>query len=165
MSFVNALRGFFAGMGGEGEARHDPPDARLAAAALAVHAIAVDGEVSESEKLTLRRVLKQSYKLDEKEAEALIRQARELDQEAVDLFAFTSRLKRALSIEERRDVVTMLWELVYADGTVHELEDNLVWRVAELLDIPTRDRVILRQRFLAGDEGDTGEGDDGADGD
>ncbi|MGE0231516.1 MAG: TerB family tellurite resistance protein, partial [Flavobacteriaceae bacterium] len=117
------------------------------------------------EKQTLRRVLKASYNLDEKEAEALIRQARELDQEAVDLFAFTSRIKRALSIEERRDVVTMLWELVYADGAVHELEDNLVWRVAELLDIPTRDRVLLRQRFLAGAEDEPGKDEPGEDGD
>ena len=164
MSFVNALRGFFAGLGGEGEERRDPPDARLAAAALAVHAIAVDGEASAEEKRALRRVLKDSYSLDEKETEALIVQARALDREAVDLFSFTSRLKRALSIEERRDVVAMLWELVYADGAVHELEDNLVWRVAELLDIPTRDRVVLRQRFLAttgqgGDAGDEAVGD------
>jgi uncharacterized tellurite resistance protein B-like protein len=40
----------------------------------------------------------------------------------------------------------MLWEIVYADGKANELEDNLLWRAADLLHVPTRDRVLLRQR-------------------
>ena len=42
-------------------------------------------------------------------------------------------------------IVEMLWEVVMADGLVHEFESNLVWRVAELLGVSTRNRVILKQ--------------------
>ncbi len=37
----------------------------------------------------------------------------------------------------------MLWEVVMADGVIHEFESNLVWRTAELLGVSTRDRVTL----------------------
>ena len=52
--------------------------------------------------------------------------------------------------------IELMWELVYADGVRHELEDNVVWRVAELLGVSDRDRVFMRQRAAeragAGDE-------------
>ena len=43
----------------------------------------------------------------------------------------------------------MMWDLVYADGAVHEFEDNLIWRVAELLAVPTRARMRLKQAARA----------------
>ena len=39
----------------------------------------------------------------------------------------------------------MMWKLVYADGTVHEFEDNAVWRVAELLGVPAQTRIRLKK--------------------
>ena len=56
---------------------------------------------------------------------------------------------RSLSGEERLKFIELLWEIVYSDGENHELEDNLVWRVAELLGVDGRDRVLLRQAVQA----------------
>ena len=39
----------------------------------------------------------------------------------------------------------MLWEIAMADRVVHEFESNLVWRVAELLGVSARDRVLMRK--------------------
>ncbi|MGE0844754.1 MAG: TerB family tellurite resistance protein [Flavobacteriaceae bacterium] len=145
MTLVDSIRSLFAASkDGRGD---EPLDARLAAAALAVHAIAVDGDVTEDEKRTLREVLQREYSLGERETKLLIEEARARDREAVDLFAFTSVLKRNLDAEGRRRVVAMLWRLAYADGEVHEFEDNLVWRIAELLGVPARERVLLRQEM------------------
>ncbi|WP_346433049.1 TerB family tellurite resistance protein [Breoghania sp.] len=36
--------------------------------------------------------------------------------------------------------------MVFADGEIHEFEDNIVWRVSELLGISTSDRLALRRR-------------------
>ncbi len=40
----------------------------------------------------------------------------------------------------------MLWNIAFADGVVDEFEENTIWRIAELLGVSTRDRVLLRQR-------------------
>jgi uncharacterized tellurite resistance protein B-like protein len=46
----------------------------------------------------------------------------------------------------RLRIVEMMWELVYADGTVSEFEDNVVWRASDLLGISSRDRLELKHR-------------------
>lgn len=130
----------------ESEPVFDATDPRVATAALAVHAIAVDGIVDEPEKVKLRLLMQQKFDLSDDETSRLIAEARRRDLEAIDLYAFTSVLKRALDEDGRRGVVEMLWELVYADGEVHEVEDNFIWRVAELLGISSRERIALRKR-------------------
>jgi len=32
----------------------------------------------------------------------------------------------------------------------HELEDNVVWRVAELVGVESRDRILMRQKVREG---------------
>jgi hypothetical protein len=49
----------------------------------------------------------------------------------------------------------MLWDIAYADGVADEFEENTIWRIAELLGVSTRDRVLLRQR-VAGRATQTG---------
>ena len=75
--------------------------------------------------------------------------ATEAEQEAVDLYHFTSLLNRSLDEDGRRRVIEMMWEIVYADGRVSEFEDNLIWRAADLLGVSTRERIELRRRVAA----------------
>ena len=42
-----------------------------------------------------------------------------------------------------------MWEIVYADNRVTELEDNLIWRAADLLGVSGRERIELKQRVAA----------------
>lgn len=121
-------------------------DPRLAAAALMVHTITIDGVIAGEEKEMLQKALQNKYQLSLEETAELIDEASAADKEAVDLYGFTSVLKRKLDEDERLDILAMIWDMVYADGVVHEFEDNLVWRIAELLGISSRDRMILKKR-------------------
>jgi hypothetical protein len=47
----------------------------------------------------------------------------------------------------------MMWEIVYADGRRDELEDNLLWRAADLLGVSPRERIELRRRIGGEDIG------------
>jgi len=118
---------------------------RLAAAALLVHASAIDGHVDPAERRKLKTLLQARFDLDGHAVRQLLDEAGEREAESVDLYRFTSVLCRELDQEGRKRVVEMLWEVAMADGIVHEFEANLVWRVAELLGVSTRDRVRLRK--------------------
>jgi len=39
-----------------------------------------------------------------------------------------------------------MWEIAYADDHVSEFESNLIWRAADLLGIPSRERLELGRR-------------------
>jgi uncharacterized tellurite resistance protein B-like protein len=122
-------------------------DYRLAATALLVHAAAIDGEMSQSERDKLHDVIKQRFALDEEAAAELIAKATAAEQESVDLYHFTRLLNRSLDEPGRARVIEMMWEIVYADGQRDELEDNLLWRAADLLGVSPRERIELRRRI------------------
>lgn len=119
-------------------------DYRLAAAALLVHIASVDGRFDAVEEARLRALVEQRFGLDRAAASSLLEEAWECEREAVDLYRFTSVLKRALDEASRAQIVEMLWEMAYADGAVHEFEENVVWRVAELLGVSARDRIAMK---------------------
>jgi uncharacterized tellurite resistance protein B-like protein len=130
-------------------------DYRLAAVALLVHAAAIDGDMSRSERDKLHAVVKRRFSLDEASADELIDKATLAEHESVDLYHFTSLLNRVLDEEGRARVIEMMWEIVYADGRRDELEDNLLWRAADLLGVSQQERIELRQR-IAKEAGEPG---------
>ncbi len=131
---------------GSGADSHDP---KLAVAALLVHLAAVDGQVTDEERAAIRGVLQDQYDLDEAAVDLLIRQATERDAAAVDFYAFTSTLS-TLSSQDRIEIIRMMWLVVFADSKNHEMEDNMVWRVAELIGVSSRERTILRNQISKG---------------
>ncbi|WP_424993068.1 TerB family tellurite resistance protein [Oceaniradius stylonematis] len=145
--------------GADGAAAAEPHSPQLAAAALMYHVIQADGVLRPVERERFAAVLGEEYSLDKTELETLIKAARQADGEAVDLYRFTSILMNTMSASDRIGFIEILWEMVYADGVRHELEDNVVWRISELLGVSGRDRVLMRQRVQerlgieGGDEG------------
>lgn len=131
------------------ETRFGADDYRLSVAALLVHAMAIDGFVAEHEREVLAGLLRRRFDLSKDDTEALIAAAEAADSEAVDLYGFTSVLKRKLDDSERARIIEMMWEMAFADGEVHEFEDNLIWRVAELLAVPSATRISLKQAVRA----------------
>ncbi|MCY6383308.1 TerB family tellurite resistance protein [Hoeflea prorocentri] len=140
---------FIQSLGGEEQRDVTHDDPRVAAAALFFHVIDADGVSDPAEREKLSELLEQQYSLNKTELQKLIDAGKQAEDEAVDFYAFTSVLKRSLDAEQRVKFIELLWELVYADGERHELEDNVVWRVAELLGVSDRDRVLMRQRVAA----------------
>jgi len=141
-----AIRRFFARVTGESEdVATGENEVRLAIAALLFHVIAVDGVVLEEERAALTELLERRFDLAPDEAAALLAAAEVADAEAVDLYGFTSVIKRELDQAERDRLIGMMWKMVYADGKVHEFQDNVVWRVAELLGVPSQTRIRLKQ--------------------
>jgi uncharacterized tellurite resistance protein B-like protein len=131
---------------------------QLAATALLIHVISLDGEPSEVEKRKLHGLIEARFGLDPGSADRLISQAMLAEGEAVDLYRFTSVIMREVDDAGRLRIIEMMWELVYVDGKVTEFEDNVVWRAAELLGISSRDRIDLKHRVAARVSGATAEG-------
>jgi uncharacterized tellurite resistance protein B-like protein len=118
---------------------------QVAAAALLFTVMDADGVRQESELARLSLLLSERFGIEGDALESLIKRGEQAERESVDLFQFTSVLVK-LDESERLSLIEIIWEVVYADNEVHELEDNLVWRIAELIGISTRDRMLLKQK-------------------
>ena len=96
-----------------------------------------------------RQILSEAYGLSGEALDKLVTAGGEADEDAVDLYTFTSLLKRHLEPPQRVEFVGLMWEIAFADGELHELEDNTLWRIAELLGVDRRDRILERQKAKA----------------
>lgn len=148
---IDRIRALFAGL--DAPARREPPasvhDKHLAAAVLMVEAACLDGEFDADERRKIRGIVEESFELNSEEAGTLLAEAEAAQSDANHLVRFTRAIKEAYPPEERDALIEMLWEVVYADGVVHDYEASLLRRVVGLLYVSDRDSGAARKRVLA----------------
>jgi uncharacterized tellurite resistance protein B-like protein len=143
---LDRLQAFFQSMTQDRpRAVFSPDDPRIAVAALCLQVMEADGVVRDAEREKLREILKEQYELTGDALDALIAAGQDAESEAVDYYRFTTELKRQLNEEQRQQLVGLLWDIVYADGTRSEMEDHAIWRIADLLGVSGRERIVQRQ--------------------
>jgi uncharacterized tellurite resistance protein B-like protein len=126
--------------------KFEDTDCRVATAALLTRVATVNSEMSEARREKLHAVLKSCFGLDDVTTVQLIHDAAAADRSAVDLYHFTRQLNGVLDSEGRQRIVKMMWQVIYVDERVNELESNIIWRTADLLGVSSRERIELRQR-------------------
>ena len=151
MSLWNRLVNFVEGVNDDEGRLKDmhEEELRVASAALLINAGSIDGKFDSNERQKVKALLQRRFDLKPDELKRLFQEASAEEREAVDLYRFTKVLCRNLDQDGRKRIVVMLWEVVMVDGVVDEFEANLVWRVAELIGVSTRDRVTLRKMVEA----------------
>ena len=121
---------------------------RLATASLLYRAGNIDGNISETELNKLTKILKTHFDLSDTELNSLMETARKDESQSVDLYGFTKVITDQLDQAGRIKVVELIWQVILADDIIDEYEANLVWRVAELIGVSTRDRILLKQKVM-----------------
>lgn len=134
--------------GGAGARTHGLDELQLAAAALLVEAARMDDDYDDQERTLIAGLLRDRFSLDADDTEALVAAADEATEDLVEVYGFARRVKDAFDHEERIRMVEMLWEVVYADGEVHDHEANLLRRVSGLIYVSDRESGDARKRVL-----------------
>jgi uncharacterized tellurite resistance protein B-like protein len=109
---------------------------RLASAALMIEGLHADYSVNQDELDILRDTLQQNFGISQDEALELIQLAKAERTEATDYYQFTSLINEYYTQQQKRDLVTHLWQMAYADRTIHKFEEHLVRRLSDLLHVP-----------------------------
>ncbi len=139
--------------GGKSSARGGTDEVQLAAAALLIEAAHIDDHVDPRERAVIDRILERRFKLSPAAARQLVVAAEQASERSTQLFRFARIINDRFSLEQRIELMEMLWEVVQADGTVDALEDTLLRRIGGLLYVPDRERGAARQRVLQRREG------------
>lgn len=121
---------------------------QLAVAALLIEAARMDESFDASERETIERLLAAKFDLPPAEVQALIEAAEERSRNATQYFPFTRAILKRMTTEQRVEIIEMLWEVAYADGTLDAHEDMLLRQIAGLIHVPDRDRGLARKRAM-----------------
>lgn len=124
-----------AGFTGRGGRTLAEDDHRVAAAALLVHTMAVDGAIARAERDRVIRMIERGFAVDTRLAGEIVARAERQDRETVDITDFTHLVRRALDAPGRERFIAMMWEVSFVDGKAHEFEETVIDRVAELLGV------------------------------
>lgn len=125
------------------------PDLRLSVAVLLLEAARQDDRFDAEERAVIARLLTRKFDLSAEECEALLVAGEARAAQMVQLHGHTQDVFEEMPPDERVHLVEMLWEVAYADGVLDPEEDLLIRRVAGLIYITDRDRVLARQRVVA----------------
>jgi uncharacterized tellurite resistance protein B-like protein len=126
-----------------------PDETRVAVAALLVLAANADQVYSNDERTQIERVLADRFKLSAEQAAALRAEGEAAEHAAMDIYKFTSSIKRLIPYEERASVLEAMWRVVLADAVREMHEDALMRRVTDLLGLDPRESIDARRRVQA----------------
>ena len=120
----------------------------IAAIALLIEAAVMDGDFDDQERRGIANLISGHFGLGSDETQALIDTGEKAAEQSNQLFAFASVIKQGFEVEDRIEMIEMLWDVACADGEVHDYEANLVRRVAGLIHVSDRESGQARKRAM-----------------
>jgi uncharacterized tellurite resistance protein B-like protein len=147
MSFITSLRSALREVTGSEEAAPDHEE-RLTVAALLLLVCRVDGTVLKQEERSLPVLLRSYFGMSDDMAVRLVEEA-EAEAESVDpAMSIADRIARDIPEAERPRLIELAYRVAAIDGSVHEFEDDLIWRIARLLEISAEEVAAHKEQAL-----------------
>ena len=114
---------------------------RLATAVLMIDVARADHVFDESEFDTVLQLVEAHFGLSAEQSAELVVDASARAEDLVDIHEFTKLLHDYLTEDEKVQIVSLLWQIAYADGRLDKYEDSLVLKISDLLHV-SRGRVM-----------------------
>ncbi|MGV2872977.1 tellurite resistance TerB family protein [Colwellia sp. E150_009] len=107
----------------------------IACAVLLCEVMRADHVFTENEQDKLSAILTKQFNLTEQEVTTTLEQAFQLSENANDFYQFTSKLNQHYTLDDRINIVTLLWQVAYADGELASIEEHIIRKIADLLHL------------------------------
>ena len=113
-----------------------------------VEAAAIDGKIDNSEISKIKKTLINSFKVSEEKLSYIVKQSLTKADEPNSLHYFTSKINKEFNYNKRVQLLEILWEIVLADGKIHDFESNLIRRLSGLLYVSDVDCGNAKKKSL-----------------
>jgi uncharacterized tellurite resistance protein B-like protein len=126
---------------------HDAPAeeaAPMAAAMLLLEVAWADQNITDAELRATRDAVQSMFGLDADRVQALVERAKSEHDTAISMYPFTRAVNDALSMEEKRHLIELLWRLAGADDNVDVHEEFTIRRIADLLYVSHDDFIAAK---------------------
>lgn len=133
----------------ESGGKHAADELHLAAAALLLEAALLDGSLDDVERDTVTRLVQERFGLSDYDTTLIMTEAEKKARDAVEIHSFLRVLISNFDPEEQRELVAMLWDVICADGEIHDFESNLVRRVVGMSAVTDRESGAAKKQAMA----------------
>lgn len=129
------LNQFFTQLAADAQPEQNELSIEIACAVLLCEVMRADSAFTESEQQKVSQLLIKQFSLAEHEVSDILQQAVKLSENASDFYQFTSKLNQHYTLEQRIEIVTLLWQVAYADGELASIEEHIIRKIADLLHL------------------------------
>jgi uncharacterized tellurite resistance protein B-like protein len=123
--------------------------AQIAAAVLLVEVARSDHDFSDAERQAVLASVQRKFGLSPAEAQEMLSLAESESGDAHDIYQFTSKIDATFSPDQKVRLIEELWRAAYADSTLHEYEEHLIRRIADMLHLSHSQFIAAKLRVLA----------------
>jgi uncharacterized tellurite resistance protein B-like protein len=128
----------------------------LAAAILFIEIAKSDQSIDDAEVLRLQSTLKRDWQLNDTEVDGLVDVARQTSDASESLQDHIDLINRNFSAERKFNLVRGLWQVACADGHIHQHEEQLIMRLAGLMQV-SRAELTRCRHWALGSQAENGE--------
>jgi uncharacterized tellurite resistance protein B-like protein len=117
----------------------------LSCAALMFEVARSDFTIDETERESIRLLLTENFALSEEDVATVTEEAADNVDAATCLFEFTRTINDIATVEQKRQLLTMMWRVALADEALSRYEEHVIRKVADLLYLPHNDFMLAKQ--------------------
>jgi uncharacterized tellurite resistance protein B-like protein len=147
---IQGIRQFFQSRLSTPEPVHKPDAVAIAACALLLEMAHADEVLDANERARILRAVREDLGVPAADVDEVVRLAEEERRESVDLYQFTKLVAEKFSREQRLRLIEVIWGIVYADGKLTAVENQLARRIAELLGFQHPEVQAVREKVAKG---------------
>jgi uncharacterized tellurite resistance protein B-like protein len=115
-----------------------------ACSALLIEVAYADKIFDESEIISLKESLKETYNIDDKIIDELISDAKKTVDESTSLYEYTRVVNDEFDYSDKLELLSRIWRLAFADGNLDKYEDHLIRKISDLIHISHSDFIKIK---------------------
>jgi uncharacterized tellurite resistance protein B-like protein len=124
-------------------------DKIVALSCLLVEAALVDEDFGEDEKKVIFNILKKQFKNEsDSSINKIITEAIDSFNNSSDLVTHTRKIKENWELNDRINIIEMLWKVCLIDGQLEPYEDMLIRRISGLIYVDDKNRNLAKKNAL-----------------
>lgn len=119
---------------------------RTATCVVLLEAATADNNFSPEEQKKVIEILQNKFQMSDTEVRELIDESKTAREDATDLWYFTNLINDNLTNEEKYDLMELVWEVIYSDGTLDKFENYVAHKLFNMLRIDHSKFIELKMK-------------------
>ena len=115
-----------------------------ACSALLIEVAYADKIFDESEIISLKESLKDTYNLNDDIINELVLDAKKTVDESTSLYEYTRVVNDEFTYSDKLELLSRIWKLAFADGNLDKYEDHIIRKISDLIHVSHSDFIKIK---------------------
>ena len=126
---------------------NDSYEIKLAATCLLTKIAFADEYLDSNEEKLIRDILSDFFSIETEEINKLFKDSNIMLKKSTDIFAFGQLLNESFNKEDKIDFIGCIFEVAFADGTLHYMESHTIRQIAHILHIEHNELIEVKMEI------------------